>query len=231
MGEVSYLVALTTGLLSFFTPCILPLLPMYFGYLTGEVATAETMDDSVVRRKLMVNAFAFVLGLTLLNILLGFGAKAASDVLFRYNEELRIAGGILMLLFGGYFIFGLKLGFMEREHKVQYKGYTPGFLKSLILGITFSFGWTPCNGPIIATILMMASFQKDYLAAGTLMMVYSLGFAIMFLLSALLMGYFLKHVKGIYKHFGKIKVGAGLIMIAMGILMLWDKMHWLNLGY
>jgi cytochrome c biogenesis protein CcdA len=78
---------------------------------------------------------------------------------------------------------------------------------------------------------MMASFQKYYMAAGTLMMVYSLGFAIMFLLSALLMGYFLKYVKGIYKHFGKIKVGAGLIMIAMGILMLWDKMHWLNLGY
>lgn len=231
MEEVSYFVALTAGLLSFFTPCILPLLPMYFGYLTGEVATSGDRASHVVRRTLLINAFAFVLGLTLLNILLGFGAKAASSVLFRYTEQLRVVGGILMMLFGVYFIFGLKVGFLERERKIQYKGYTPGFFKSLILGITFSFGWTPCNGPIVATIFMMASFQQDYMAAGTLMLVYSLGFGLMFLLSALMMGYFLEHVKGVYKHFGKIKIGAGLIMMAMGLLMLLDKMHWLNFGY
>jgi cytochrome c-type biogenesis protein len=221
MGDVSYIVAFSSGLLSFFTPCIVPLLPLYFGYLAGE--TVQNIEDQKIHRKLLINTAAFVLGLTALNILLGFGAKAASDVLMRYGNQMRVAGGILLVLFGLYFIFGLRLGFMEREHKLQYKKYTPSFLKSFLLGITFSFGWTPCNGPIIATILMMASFQQDYLGAGTLMLVYSLGFASMFFLAALLVGVFMKKVKGIYKHFKKIKIAAGILMIGMGYLMITNQ--------
>lgn len=226
MTNVSYLVALSSGLLSFFTPCIVPLLPMYFGYLTGEAMTDITQQK--VHKKLLLNALAFVMGLTLLNILLGFGAKAATEVLMKYSEGLRIAGGILLLLFGVYFIFGMQLGFMEREHKVQYKSYTPGFFKSFILGITFSFGWTPCNGPIIASILFMASFSKNYLEAGSLMLVYSAGFGVMFLLSALLVGLFITKVKAIYPHFKKIKITAGILMIFMGLLMITDKVSILN---
>lgn len=226
MGEVSYIVALTTGLLSFFTPCILPLLPVYFGYLAGEAMTS--LEDQKVHRRLLINATAFVIGLTFLNVMLGFGAKAASDLLIRYSDGLRIFGGLLLIAFGLYFIFGISLGFMERQHKIQYKTYTPSFIKSFLLGITFSFGWTPCNGPIIATILMMASFQKNYFGAGTLMLVYSLGFSAMFLLSALLVGVFIKRVKGIYKYFKQIKIGAGIIIVLMGILLLMDKMVWLS---
>lgn len=226
MGEVSYLVALTSGLLAFFTPCILPLLPVYFGYLAGEAMTS--LDGKKVHKRLLLNAFAFVLGLTSLNIMLGFGAKAASDLLIRYSDGLRIFGGLLLILFGVYFIFGLSMKFMEKEHRIQYKNYTPSFIKSFLLGITFSFGWTPCNGPIIATILMMASFQKNYLGAGTLMLVYSIGFASMFLLSALLVGVFVDKVKVIYKYFKQIKIGAGIIMILMGVLLLMDKMVWLS---
>ncbi len=226
MGEVSYIVAFTSGLLAFFTPCVLPLLPVYFGYLAGEAMTS--LEKQKVHKRLLLNAFAFVLGLTSLNIMLGFGAKAASDLLIRYSDGLRIFGGILMILFGIYFIFGLSMNFMEREHRVQYKNYTPSFIKSFLLGITFSFGWTPCNGPIIATILMMASFQQNYVGAGTLMLVYSFGFGIMFLLSALLVGVFVDKVKVIYKYFKQIKIGAGVIMILMGILLLMDKMYWLS---
>jgi cytochrome c biogenesis protein CcdA len=203
------------------------LLPVYFGYLAGEAM--NNFEEKRIHLKLMMNAFAFVLGLTLLNMLLGFGAKAASDLLLKYTEHIRIAGGIMLLLFGLYFIFGLNMRFMEREHRVHYKRYTPSFLKSFILGITFSFGWTPCSGPILATILMMASFQKDYMGAGTLMIAYSMGFAIMFLLSALLVSFFVTKVRSVYKYFKQIKIGAGVIMIGMGILMLADKMHWLAL--
>lgn len=226
MAEVSYIVAFTSGLLAFFTPCILPLLPVYFGYLAGDAMTA--LENKKVHRRLLINAVAFVSGLTLLNIMLGFGAKAASELLIRYSDGLRIFGGILLVLFGIYFIVGFSIAFMEREHKLQYKNYTPSFIKSFLLGITFSFGWTPCNGPIIATILMMASFQKNYWGAGSLMLVYSFGFALMFLLSALLVGIFIDKVKIIYKYFKHIKIGAGLIMIAMGILLIMDKMIWLT---
>ncbi len=221
MQDVSYIVAFGSGLLSFFTPCIIPLLPLYFGYLAGE--TIQNIEDKKIHRKLLTNTGAFVLGLTSLNIMLGFGAKAASDLLLRYSDGLRIAGGILLVLFGLYFIFGLRLRFMETEHKIHMRKYTPSFLKSFLLGITFSFGWTPCNGPIIATILMMASFQKDYLAAGSLMLVYSLGFAVMFMMAALLVGLFMKKVKGIYKYFKWIKLAAGLLMIGMGYLMITNQ--------
>lgn len=224
--NVSYVVAFFNGLISFFTPCILPLLPVYFGYLAGE-ALAD-LNDKNVKRKLIINALGFVLGITLLNVLLGFGAKALTAPLMEYGYILRIIGGILMILFGLYFISGLKFMFIERERKIQYKKFTPNFLKSFLLGIAFSFGWTPCNGPIIGSILIIASFEQNYLKAGSLMLVYSLGFAIMFLLSALLIGFFLEKSKKIYRYFNIIKIVAGIIMILMGILLLMNKLTIFN---
>lgn len=221
MGDVSYYMAFTTGLLSFFTPCILPLLPVYFGYLAGEAMTS--LEDNKIHKRLVVNAIAFVLGISVVNIMLGFGAKALSNLLIRYAGPFRVGGGILLILFGIYFIVGLRFGFMEREAKIQYKSYSPSFLKSFALGFTFSFAWTPCNGPIIASILFMASFKADYLAAGSLMLVYSLGFAILFVLSAVLVSFFVSKVKSVYKYFKYIKWAAGIIMILMGILMITNR--------
>lgn len=225
-GEVSYAVAFGTGLLSFFTPCILPLLPVYFGYLAGEAL--GKVKSGKIHKKLMLNALAFVLGLSFLNLLLGFGAKALAGLLLTYSQYLRWFGGGLLIFFGLYFILGKSLGFMEKEHRHHYTKYQPNFIKSFALGVTFSFGWTPCNGPIVTMILMMASFQKDYMAAGTLMLVYSAGFAVMFLVSALLVGVMVDKIKGIYPYFGKIKVVSGVIMIIMGLLMIADKLYWLS---
>jgi cytochrome c-type biogenesis protein len=221
MNDVSYWVAFTSGLVSFFTPCILPLLPVYFGYLAGEAM--DQLSDGKVHRKLIVNALAFVFGISVVNLLLGFGAKAASNFLIKYSVHLRVFGGILLILFGLYFILGLRLGFIEKERKFNYKSYSPTFLKSFLLGLTFSFGWTPCNGPIIASILFMASFKQDYFQAGTLMLTYSLGFSILFLLSAILVGVFIEKIKKVYRYFKYIKWVAGLLMIGMGILMLTNR--------
>lgn len=225
-SEVTYALAFFYGLLSFFTPCILPLLPVYFGYLAGEAI--NNLEDKKIKRKLMTNAIGFAIGITLLNVLLGFGVKAISTPLMRYGGTLRIIGGSLMVLFGLYFIFGFSFLFIEKERKIQYKKYSPNFIKSFLLGITFSFGWTPCNGPILASILIIASFEQNYLKAGTLMLVYSLGFAIMFLLSAFLVGLFVKKVKKIYSYFLVIKKIAGAVMIIMGILLIANKMSLFN---
>lgn len=223
--DVSYYVAFTTGLVTFFSPCILPLLPMYFGYLAGEAM--NNLEEKKIHWKLVINAVAFVLGISVLNLLLGFGAKAASDLLIRYGDIIRITGGVLMILFGLYFILGLSFAFLEREKKVTYKSYSPSFIKSFVLGLAFSFGWTPCNGPIIASILFMASFKANYFEAGTLMLVYSLGFAILFILSALLVGIFIKKVRAVYKYFKYIKWVAGALMIFMGILMITNRVSML----
>lgn len=219
--DAKYLLAFWSGLISFFLPCILPLLPVYFGYLAGEAITNQ--NDKKIKKRLMINAFGFVLGITFLNILLGFGVKALSNVLIAYSDFLRILGGALMILFGLYFVLGFKWLFIERERKVTYQTYTPHFLKSFLLGMTFSFGWTPCTGPILTSISFMASFEKNYFKAGTLMLTYSLGFGIMFMLSAFLVGTFIGKVNKMYRFLNLIKQLAGVLMIIMGILLLANK--------
>jgi cytochrome c-type biogenesis protein len=224
-ANLTYIIAFGYGLLSFFTPCILPLLPVYFGYLAGDAVT--NFDKKKINRKLMINALGFVLGITLLNVLLGFGFRSLTTVISGYSNVFRYIGGGLMILFGLYFILGIRWLFVEKERKVQFKSYSPSFIKSFVLGITFSFGWTPCNGPIIASILMIASFEANYMRAGGLMLAYSAGFAIVFLLSALLVGVFVSKVNKVYKYFGVIKKISGVIMICMGVLLILNKLTWL----
>jgi len=228
MNDVNYLSALVSGIITFFLPCILPLLPVYFGYLAGEAIT--NLDNSKIKIRLMTNALGFVLGITLLNVLLGFGARAITKPLLEYQDILRAIGGIIMILFGVYFAAGLKWMFFERERKIRYHNYSPSFIKSFILGITFSFGWSPCYAPIVGNILIISSFEHNYFRAGTLMLVYSLGFGTMFLLSAFLAGVFVKNSKKIYPYLNTIKRVAGIIMIVMGILLLTDQLSILNMN-
>lgn len=217
-NELTFWVAIFNGFLSFFTPCVLPLLPLYFSYLAGTTIT-DLEKNKNIRRIMIINSIAFVLGLSILNITLGFGAKVINNTLITYQDYIRKVGGILIIIFGLYFIGVFKIKLFNKEKKYQYKNYSPSFIKSLLLGITFSFGWTPCNGPIIGTILFLASFEKNYLKAGGMMLVYSIGFAIPFLISALLLGKFINNYKKIYKYFDKIKLVAGVLMIIMGIML------------
>ena len=220
MTNVTVFTAFSYGFLTFFSACVLPLLPLYFSYLAGE---ALTEDNKKVRIKLMVNSLGFVLGISLLNILIGFGARFISDYLIVNKDIIRILGGLIMIFFGGYFISGKRIAFLERDRKVTYKSYSPSFIKSFILGFTFSLGWSACNGPIVASIAVIASFQKDYLRAGGLMLIYSLGFAIPFFVSAFLAGTAASKLKSFNKHLGVIKKISGGILIIMGILMLLNK--------
>lgn len=224
--DSKYLLAFWSGLISFFLPCILPLLPVYFGYLAGEAVT--NLEDPKIKKRLLMNAFGFVLGITFLNIIFGFGVKALSNALYHFSDALRITGGIMMIFFGIYFIFGLKWLFLERERKIRLKTYTPHFLKSFLLGVTFSFGWTPCTGPILTSISFMASFEENYFRAGTLMLTYSLGFAVMFLLSAALVGVFIKKVNKLFRFLGIIKQIAGVLMLIMGILLIMNQTSLIN---
>lgn len=227
--ELTYWVAFINGLASFFTPCVLPLLPLYFSYLAG-TTIQDIAFQKDARRNMIINSFAFVIGLSILNIMLGFGAKAINTTLVQYEELIRKVGGVLIMILGLYFIGLFKLPFLDREHKYHYRKFRPNVLSSLILGITFSVGWTPCNGPIVGTILFLASFEKDYLQAGGLMSIYSLGFAIPFLLSALLFGKFIHHYKKVFTHFNKIKWVAGILMIIMGIMLYTNSLSLLVIG-
>lgn len=227
MSNVTLSTAFINGLITFFSPCVLPLLPLYFSYLAGEALTID--NSKKVRTKLLVNSVGFVIGISTLNVLIGFGAKFISDYLLMNKDTIRIIGGILMILFGIYFASGLKIPFLEKDRKYVYTKYSPNFLKSLVLGFTFSLGWSACNGPIVASIILIASFQKDFIRAGFLMMVYSLGFAVPFFASAILAGTAAAKLKSLNKYLGLIKIASGIILAIMGILMLMNKVYVIGL--
>lgn len=221
--NVSVQAALINGFISFFSPCVLPLLPLYFSYLAGEALS--NANAKKVRPKLMINTIGFILGISLLNVLIGFGAKFLANYLVGNKDIIRIFGGAFMILFGAYFISGIKIPFLEKDRKVVYTKYAPNFIKSFILGFTFSLGWSACNGPIVASITVIASFQKDYLRAGGLMLLYSLGFSIPFLVSSLLAGVFVEKSSKLKPYYKYIKIASGAVLMIMGILMVTNKIN------
>ncbi|MCT4598902.1 MAG: cytochrome c biogenesis protein CcdA [Vallitalea sp.] len=228
-NELTFFIAIFNGFLSFFTPCILPLLPLYFSYLAGTSIT-DIENNKNIKKTMLINSIAFVIGLSILNIMLGFGAKAISTTLVQYQEFIRKLGGVLIIIFGLYYIGILKIRFFDKERKYHYRNYSPSFIKSMLLGITFSFGWTPCNSPIVGSILFLASFEKNYIKAGGMMLIYSIGFAIPFLISAILLSKFVNNYKKIYQYFDKIKIIAGLLMIIMGIMLYTNTLSLLVIG-
>lgn len=227
ISNVNSITAFLYGLLSFFSPCILPLLPLYLSYLAG--STLEELKEKRYRGRMIVNALAFVTGLSLLNVLLGFGANSISGLLRSYSDYMRYFGGVLMIIFGLFFLNIINPDFLNREKKIELKWLKPNPVSAFLMGITFSFGWTPCNGPIVASIIMLASFQKDYLQAGGLMLIYSAGFAIPFLIAAMMVSQLLSQFKKIYKYFDWIKKVSGVLMIVMGILLIINKLAILNI--
>ena len=145
--EVAYSTAYIAGLLSFFSPCIFPIIPVYISILSnGE-------------KKSVSKTLAFVFGLSITYIVLGFGADYVRDVFF--NDKVRIIGGILVIILGLFQMDILKLKFLEKTKMMNYEGQDQSIISTFILGVTFSFGWTPCVGPILASILVLASSSGD----------------------------------------------------------------------
>lgn len=219
--NVTVWLAFLEGLASFLSPCILPLIPVYIGYLAG--STVEDIEhNETIRRTMLRNTVGFVLGISFVYISLGAGASVIGRFLFDYNDLFRIIGAIFIIVFGLFHTGLIKLNFLNRERRVDFKMKSPKFTKAFLLGMTFSFGWTPCIGPMLGSILFMAGNTGHVLKGIGLLAVYSLGMTIPLLLTAFLMGKFIKHYKKFYKYFDKIKMFSGILLIIMGIFMLFD---------
>lgn len=226
---VPVLAVFLQGLFSFFSPCVLPLVPLYVGYLAGGTGTKGA--DGVIhyqRRTILINTFGFILGISAAFFLLGFGVTALGQ--FFNDRRLWFArlSGIIMILFGLYQLglFG-KSGALEREHRLPFRlsgqGMTP--LVALALGFTFSFAWTPCVGPALGSVLLMASTSNSAGAAALLIGVYTLGFVLPFLAVGLFTGtvlnFFKRHQKVVQY---TVKAGAALLIL-MGLMTLTGYMN------
>ena len=209
------LVAFFAGILSFLSPCVLPLVPSYLGFLTG--MTLDEMTDR--RRAALLQAIAFVLGFTIIFMLMGAGATALGATLKYHKQTLAKVGGVLIILFGLYAMGVLKIAALDREQRVHLDRKPMGFLGSVLVGMAFAAGWTPCLGPILAGILGLAS-QADQVSRGMLLLgAYSAGFAVPFLAAALAVDRFRAWFQKFRRWMPWVQRASGLLLVIVGLLL------------
>ncbi|HEU4940678.1 MAG TPA: cytochrome c biogenesis protein CcdA [Candidatus Eisenbacteria bacterium] len=218
-SQVSLIAAFLAGLVSFVSPCVLPLVPSYVTFITGLSFDELTATDQGprVRRLTLIHSLAFILGFSMVFIALGATATATGQFLREHQDTLRIVGGVLIVFFGVYLTGLVKIPALSRERKVHLTGKPLGVLGSVLVGITFAAGWTPCIGPILASILLYASTAQTVGTGILLLSVYSLGLGVPFLIASLGMNSFLAASKGLRRQLHTIEVVSGVILIVFGL--------------
>jgi len=218
-SSVGFLVSFTAGLLSFLSPCVLPLIPSYVTFITG-----MSLDDVVVaRRRTLVHALLFIAGFTLIFLALGAGATALGMTLRFERRWLSRVGGVLIIVFGLYLLGVLKIGAFMRERRVHLADKPLGYLGTVLVGMTFGAGWTPCIGPILSAILVYTSSEADLSRGMALLSAYSLGLAVPFVLAAVAIDRFINVVKAMRRHLVWVSRASGVLLIAVGLLMVTDR--------
>ncbi|MGB9832675.1 MAG: cytochrome c biogenesis CcdA family protein [Caldisericum sp.] len=211
--------AIIAGFVSFVSPCVLPLIPAYISYITGETLI-ELKGGTTNTKKLLFNSIAFVLGFSFVFILLGATATFVGKFLSRNKRLFEIIAGIIVIIFGLHTSQIVRFNFLSYEKKMNIKASTPSLLKAFLMGFAFSFGWTPCVGPILGTILIMAGTHSQVIQGIILLTFYSLGLGIPFVLTALAINKFFEAFKSIKKYFGQIEMFAGLLIIGIGLALI-----------
>jgi cytochrome c-type biogenesis protein len=212
--SLGIVVAFAAGLLSFLSPCVLPLVPSYLGFITGY--TINEMTDR--RRIAMTHAVLFVLGFTLIFMLLGAGATTLGRTLRYYEVWIQRVGGVLIVLFGLYCLGVFRFSFLDQDARLHLDRKPVGYLGSVLVGIAFGAGWTPCLGPILGAILTLAATEAT-LARGMLLLgVYSLGLAVPFLLAAYAAESFLGWFQRFRRYLPWVQRISGVLLIVVGLL-------------
>ncbi|MFQ5329889.1 MAG: cytochrome c biogenesis CcdA family protein [Thermodesulfobacteriota bacterium] len=219
--NVSITFAFLGGLLSFASPCVLPLVPAYVSFVTGisfEELT-NSSDDKGIKKTIFVNSIAFVLGFTVVFVGLGASASFMGQFILTYQDIIRKVGGIVIILLGIHIIGIINFNILQREKRLHFFREKPaGLLGSFFVGIGFAAGWTPCIGPILATILIVAA-SSDTVGFGILLLVaYSMGLAVPFLLTSVGINTFLKHFSRLKRHMRVVSIVTGSFLVVMGLL-------------
>jgi len=226
--EVSYAGALFAGLLSFLSPCVLPLVPPYLCFIGGvtfEQLTDDEPKDTALRRHVLMAAVAFVLGFAVVFTAFGATASFVGQAITRHADLLaKIAGGVIMIL-GLHFLGLFKIGFLEREARFHPERKPAGLIGAFIIGMAFAFGWTPCVGPALAAILFVAGSEDQVLYGASLLLVYALGIGIPFILAAAAIGPFMKFMQRFRRHLGKIEQAMGGLLVLTGVLFMTGSMN------
>ena len=209
--------AFLAGLLSFLSPCVLPLVPSYIAYITGMSGAGEIQSR---RHFAILHACLFVVGFTLIFVALGATATVFGRVLQHYRDWIERAGGLLIVIFGLYTLGVLKIGLFSREMRFQLGDQPVGFLTSVLAGMAFGAGWTPCIGPILGAILVYAQSQAEVSRGITLLLAYSLGLAVPFVIAAGALEAFLGWFQRFRKYIRWVEIVAGVLLVVFGVLVM-----------
>jgi cytochrome c-type biogenesis protein len=213
--NLGLLVAFAAGMLSFLSPCVLPLVPSYIGFLTG--MSLPEMSDR--RRAALGHALLFVLGFSLVFILLGASATALGRALNYYQQWLQRIGGVLIIAFGLVCLGVIRWQALSQERRVQVEHKPVGYLGSALVGMAFGAGWTPCIGPVLGAILGLAATSQDLSRGMLLLAAYSAGLAVPFLIAAVALDSFLQWFQGFRRYLPWVMRVSGALLIFVGILM------------
>ena len=219
--DISYAGAAGAGLLSFLSPCVLPLVPAYLCFVAGttldRLVVAEGIDPAMSRR-VFVSALAFVIGFSTVFIIMGASASALNRLILENIEVIGKVAGAVIVVFGLHYMGLLKIPLLYREARINTVERPTSILGAYVIGLAFAFGWTPCVGPILATILTVAA-SRDQLGYGvSLLATYALGLGIPFLLAALAVKPFMRFMQRFKRHLHKVEVAAGGLLVVTGIL-------------
>ncbi len=221
MLDISFAGAAIAGLLSFFTPCILPMVPFYLSYMAG-ISMSELRGDGQIapgaQKRLVLSAICFALGVTSIFVMLGMGATALGTAFAQWKQPLSYVAAAILLLFGLHFLGVLRIGFLYREARLESKAEPSSMLGAYVMGLAFGFGWTPCVGPALASILMVASGMGDIWQGGLLLLVYGLSMTSPFIVAALFARPFLSWMQRNRKYLGHVEKVMGVMLILFAIL-------------
>ena len=206
--------AFGAGFISFLTPCVLPIIPGYISYITGKNLNEIEQDKTNV----LIKTILFSIGFSVVFIILGATASAIGNILLFLSNELRIAAGIIIILFSLQMLGVLNLNFLNQEKRLETKSYKDNYAFPLVVGAAFAFGWTPCIGPVLGSILALSATEASIGAGVLLLSFYSLGLAIPFILSGYYMSRFLTTRKDFSKYYGRVTKTGGVILFLTGIL-------------
>lgn len=221
---MSILIAIGAGLLSFFSPCVLPMVPIYIGYLSGAAVTPEGIVTA--RRTAVAHAAAFVLGFTLIFVAI-WSALSALTFIFTKTDLARFAG-VILVIFGIHFIGIIRIPFLYQEARVEVRNRPLGYPTSLLTGMAFAAGWTPCIGPTLSGVIALATQEATVWQGTGLLIAYAAGLGVPFLLTAFALGSATKFLKQLSPHLRKVEIASGVLLLLMGLLLLTDNFQKLN---
>ncbi|MFY4773995.1 cytochrome c biogenesis CcdA family protein [Metabacillus sp. RGM 3146] len=217
-GGLNIFLAFGAGFLSFISPCCLPVYPAFLSYITGISVSELKSENGMFQKRSFLHTFFFLLGFSLIFIAIGFGTSLIGKFFLNYQDLIRQIGAIV-IIFLGFVILGVfQPKILIQEHRLHFKNRPPGYIGSFLIGLGFAAGWTPCTGPILSAVILLAGNHPD---SGLLYMVsYILGFAVPFFL----LSFFLAHINWIKRYNVRFMKAGGTLMVAMGVLLFFNWM-------